>query len=165
MSSRSNWMTAALSTGVLALMLGGLFATYSLARPGEGLHELAHRRHHSAALSADDARERALRGIEFLSRWLDLSDAQQDEARAIALRAADDLYALASPHRAQRSRLAELLTAESVDRAALADLRSEGLAMADEASGTLVDALADLAEVLTPEQRRALADDIARFHR
>ena len=47
----------------------------------------------------------------------------------------------------------KLLTASTIDRAALEKVRAERLAEADRVSRELVNALADVAEVLTPEQR------------
>ena len=53
--------------------------------------------------------------------------------------------------------LHRILTAPTVDRTALEQLRTERMADADQASRVLVQALADAAEVLTPEQRAKLA--------
>ena len=50
-----------------------------------------------------------------------------------------------------------ILAAPSIDRAALEQLRAAEIARLDEASRTMTKALADAAEVLTPEQRAKLA--------
>lgn len=50
------------------------------------------------------------------------------------------------------------LSGDTVDRAALESLRTEAIQRADERSQDLVKAIADAAEVLTPAQRRQLAD-------
>ena len=55
-----------------------------------------------------------------------------------------------------RKQARELLTGEKVDRAALEKLRAEQIATHDAASKRLVQALADAADILTPEQRKKL---------
>jgi periplasmic protein CpxP/Spy len=50
-----------------------------------------------------------------------------------------------------------ILAARTIDRAALEQLRAAEIARIDEASWTMTKALADAAEVLTPEQRAKLA--------
>ncbi|HLZ83364.1 MAG TPA: Spy/CpxP family protein refolding chaperone [Caulobacteraceae bacterium] len=50
-----------------------------------------------------------------------------------------------------------ILTAPTVDRAALEQLRAAEIARLDEATRTMTKAIADAAEVLTPEQRAKLA--------
>lgn len=67
---------------------------------------------------------------------------------------------LASTHR----ELHRILTAPTLDRAALEQLRAERLADVDQASRVLVQALADAADVLTPEQRARLAARMAEEH-
>ena len=54
-----------------------------------------------------------------------------------------------------------ILTAPTVDRAALEQLRAAEIARLDEASRTMTKAIADAAEVLTPEQRAKLATLVA----
>jgi Spy/CpxP family protein refolding chaperone len=50
-----------------------------------------------------------------------------------------------------------LLTAPSIDRGAIEQLRVEQITAADDASKRFVRALADVADVLTPEQRKTVA--------
>ena len=61
-----------------------------------------------------------------------------------------------------RQRGRTLLTQPSIDRGAIEALRAEQLALADAASKRLAQALADAAEVLTPEQRRRIYEGNAR---
>ncbi len=55
-----------------------------------------------------------------------------------------------------------LLTAPTIDRAALEQLRSREMAALDAASRTLVKSMADAADVLTPAQRAKLAAMMAK---
>jgi protein CpxP len=60
--------------------------------------------------------------------------------------------------------LHQLLIAPTIDRAALEHLRAEKMADVDQASRTLVQALGDAAEVLTPEQRAKVGKLMAEHH-
>ena len=78
--------------------------------------------------------------------------------------AAQDLLPLrAKMHDARRQAVA-LLSQQHVDRAALEALRADQLKLAENASQRLTQALADVADVLTPEQRQQLAERINRRH-
>jgi protein CpxP len=65
---------------------------------------------------------------------------------------------------AAHRRLAQILSAPTVDRGALEQMRAEHMAMFDTASRRLTTALADAADVLTPEQRAKLATLIESRH-
>jgi len=56
------------------------------------------------------------------------------------------------------------LAQPTIDRATLGDIRHAELQLADTASERLVTALADVAEVLTPEQRTRLLEFTSRWH-
>ena len=93
------------------------------------------------------------------------TDAQQQLLAPIVKGAAQDFLPLrAKMHEAHR-RAAELLSQDTVDRAALETLRADHMRLAEQASTRFVQALADVADVLTPEQRRQLADHVGRWHR
>jgi Spy/CpxP family protein refolding chaperone len=91
--------------------------------------------------------------------------AQQDQVAEIFKTAAQDLRALKDQHRSGHAELHEILAGPSLDRNRLEMLRVEHIALADEASKRITLALADAAEILTPEQRAAVADKMAKRHR
>jgi Spy/CpxP family protein refolding chaperone len=104
--------------------------------------------------------------VRFVVSWtlreVDATDEQVARVTEIATAAHADLRTLHEAHRARRESFAQALVA--ADRVALEKLRSEELAAAESASQRLVTALADAADVLTPEQRQRLADAHARRH-
>jgi Spy/CpxP family protein refolding chaperone len=133
----------------------GLFAH---ARHGFG-HFRGHHGHGPHAPSEEDIRFT----VAFLLREADANDQQVAAVSAIATRAAADLVALHDAHRERRDAFTAALVA--ADRGALESLRGEEVAALQNASQRLVTALADAAEVLTPDQRRRLADAHAAHHR
>ena len=72
--------------------------------------------------------------------------------------AVTDLSGLRESHHGNRDALLEALTAEAVDRTKLEALRKAELELAERASQRITTALADVSDVLTPEQRRGLVD-------
>ena len=79
-------------------------------------------------------------------------------------RVVDQLIPLGESHRAHRQAIARELMKPLIDRAALEQLRGEGMVLADEASQIAIGGVADLAEVLEPEQRAELLELLHRFH-
>jgi periplasmic protein CpxP/Spy len=98
--------------------------------------------------------DRVDRGIRHAAIELDASPEQQEKLRAIAKAAVRDLLPLGDKARVVRERAAELLLQPKVDRAAIEAFRAEQLALADQASKRLAQAVGDIAEVLSPEQRQ-----------
>ena len=116
------------------------------------------------SMSPEAAKEHLQVAAKWALRDIDATPEQQDRVNTIVAGAVDDLFALKGRHQANRQAFHEQLTAAKVDRAALEETRKEELALADEASKRLVQALADVSDVLTPEQRQALIEKIHRHH-
>jgi Spy/CpxP family protein refolding chaperone len=92
---------------------------------------------------------------------VDASDAQKAEVRAILEPLAAELQPVRETFVANRESMVRLLLAPAIDRTELEALRSEQMDQADTVSRTLVSTLADVADVLTPEQRSELESRIA----
>ncbi len=158
--SRRAWLGA---SALAALGLGA--AGVATAMPGwlgharHGFGHFGPGPHGPHAWSEDD--------IRFFVSWtlheVDASDDQVARVTEIATVAAADLRTLHEAHRARRESFTQALVA--VDRAALEKLRSEELSAAESVSQRIVTALADAADVLTPEQRQRLAEAHAAHHR
>ena len=91
---------------------------------------------------------------------IDATDAQKQKIDPIVKQAAKELQPLRAQVREARGAGMKLLSADTIDRGAIERLRVEQIAAADAASKRFTQALADVAEVLTPGQRKTLA---ARF--
>jgi Spy/CpxP family protein refolding chaperone len=104
------------------------------------------------------------RMLKHLYVEVDATPAQQLQLGPIVKAAARDLLPMRDRMREARQQAVALLAEPTVDRAALEVLRAGQLQLAEQASRRLTQALADVADVLTPEQRRQLAERAARWH-
>jgi protein CpxP len=152
-------------------VLLGLFAARPIAaaiQEGTGGH--GHFRGHFGRwgghgnVSPEMAKEHAGLATKWVLRDIDASEDQQERVTKIVSGAIDDLFRLKGKHQENRQAFAAQLGAASLDRAALEEIRKSEIALADEASKRLVQALADASEVLTPEQRQALVERVHRLH-
>jgi Spy/CpxP family protein refolding chaperone len=123
-----------------------------------------HRHGFMGPLDPARAEARADRFARHVAIELDATSEQEDKLRTIAKGAVKDLLPMREKARAARDRARGLLTQPSVDRAAIEAFRAEQMALAEDASKRIAQALGDAAEVLTPEQRREV-DSFLQWHR
>lgn len=116
--------------------------------------------------NADPAKqeERIERMLKHLFAAINATPEQQQKLTPIVRQAARDLQPLRAQMHTVRQQAAQLMSAETIDRAAIENLRSEQLKAAEAVSRRMTQALADAAEVLTPEQRKQLAERMQRRH-
>jgi Spy/CpxP family protein refolding chaperone len=124
-------------------------------RPGRG--GWGHHR-----MTPEAAKEHAQIAAKWALRGIDANEVQQEKVNKVLGGAIDDLFRLKEQHQANREAFAAQLGGASIDRAALEEIRKSEMALADEASRRFVEAMADVAEVLTPEQRQQLLDHVHR---
>ncbi|MCG6951272.1 MAG: Spy/CpxP family protein refolding chaperone [Betaproteobacteria bacterium] len=147
-TSRRRW----LKRGAFGLFAAGLAG-------GIGFKAFAHRgRFGSEPLDPAELDARIERMLKHLYVEIEATDAQKQQLEPIIKQAAQDLLPLREQMRTARRQALALFSADSIDRAALERLRVEQIQLADAGSKRLVEALADAAEVLKPEQRVALAE-------
>jgi Spy/CpxP family protein refolding chaperone len=151
--------------GLLAgTALGGLLATgisaWSHDRPGWNGRCGGHH-----ACNPEAQRER----LEFATDWVlkkaDATEEQKQRVKSIVQAAAQELVPIRDQHQQHRDAFLTALTQPTVDRQTLEQLRKAELQLADAASTRIVQALADVADVLTPEQRTQLVKLAEQFRR
>ncbi len=96
---------------------------------------------------------------------IDATDAQKQKLDPIVKQAAKDLAPLREQVREARREGVKLLSADSIDRGAIERFRVQQIGATDAASRRFTQARGDVAEVLTPEQRRKLAARAGRHGR
>jgi periplasmic protein CpxP/Spy len=114
-------------------------------------------------LSPAQIDERIDRMTKHMAIELDATADQQVKIASIVKAAVADLRAMREKAQAARDQAIALLTAPTIDRAAIERLRVEQIALAEAASKRIAQALADAADVLNPEQRRKVSDWTSHF--
>ncbi|MET0482088.1 MAG: Spy/CpxP family protein refolding chaperone [Aestuariivirgaceae bacterium] len=106
------------------------------------------------------AEDRADRMVRHIAIEVDATNEQTDKLRAIMKATVKDLVPLREKIKSARERVRDLLTAPTIDRAAIEQLRSEQMANIDAASRRIAQGLADSADVLSVEQRRKFEEKL-----
>jgi Spy/CpxP family protein refolding chaperone len=152
---------AAIATVIAVLAIGVGVTAFAHGHGGGGWH-----RGGFMGAPLDPARldEHLDRMLKHLYVEVDATDAQKQRLGPIVKAAARDLLPMRDRMRDARLQAVALLSQPSVDRAALEALRANQLQMAEQASKRFTQALADVADVLTPEQRKQLAERMGRRH-
>jgi protein CpxP len=92
------------------------------------------------------------------------TEAQKKQIEGILEPAFDEMKAAHESHSAAFKQFHDEITAPSIDRARIETLRAAQVKSLDEASRRLVTAISDAAEVLSPDQRAALAEQMRKHH-
>lgn len=138
--------------GVQALADSKTYRHMTLAASYDGgWHDRDHKRWEE--MTDAEIESKVTRGVRHLGIEIDATEEQEARMIEIALGVVREVRPLKERMRLTGDELKSLLTAPTIDRQALEDLRAARLAEAERISKTLVGAVADLAEVLTPEQR------------
>jgi protein CpxP len=95
---------------------------------------------------------------------IDATDAQKAQIDPLVKQAVNDLMPLHSQLDAAHAHAMQALAQPTVDRGSLEAARAEHLQLADQASKRIVQLIADVGDVLTAPQRKALADHLEHMH-
>lgn len=134
-----------------AIASGGWFGSHRHGRRWGHWH-----RHGFDNLESAQRHARSL--VAYAFDAVDASAAQHADAAAIADRVVGDVFPLLQEHRAAHASIKSLLSAESIDRQAIEAFRQQQADRWSTVSTQVSDGIADLAEILSPEQRRVLLD-------
>ena len=122
-----------------------------------------HQRGGFSQLSDEEIEKKITRAVKHVSIEIDATTEQEAKITALATALAKDMKPLHGNFKAAGEEMRKLLVADSIDRAAMEKIRLERLAEAGRASKELVNALADIAEILTPEQRQIVDERLQQF--
>ena len=147
---RRRLAVAAIAASLLALVGGTLAYAHS---GGE---------HHG--LMSGRGAEDHLEHMQAMLTKIGASDAQKSQIEGLLKPAFEEMKAAHEAHSAAFEQFHEAITAPSIDRAKIESLRAEQLKSLDEASKRMVTAITDAAEVLSPDQRAALAAEVRKHH-
>jgi periplasmic protein CpxP/Spy len=142
--------------GVIALAAGGALV---FAHASGGSHRGMH-----GGMGIDEMSEHFEVHVKHVLAEVDATPDQQARVNEIIKSAAADLKGLHAQHADARAALHQVFTAPVIDRVRLEQLRAEHLAALDAASKRCLTAIADAADVLTPEQRATLGAKMKKMH-
>jgi Spy/CpxP family protein refolding chaperone len=161
-AARRPWRRLAIAT-----LIGGLAAGVGLtafAHGGQFGGGFGHGGGWQMGPGGQVAPEAMKRRVDASVRWMlaDISatEAQQSRIADIVGTTMKEMAPLREKHREARQSVMDLLAKPNVDRAALEAVRAQEIQTADAMSKRFVQSLADVAEVLTAEQRAQLAEKI-----
>jgi len=180
---QGNRRAIALMTGT-AIIVGGAFGVNALAETksfqhlklyassesgswghGGGWRHGGGKGRHGGFLNLSDSEIEAkiTRMVKHVAIEIDATDEQTKKITTLVTSVAKDLKPVREQMRAAGKQIHDLLSADTIDRVALEKIRAERLAEADRISKDLLNAVADVAEVLTVEQRKVLDERIQEF--
>jgi Spy/CpxP family protein refolding chaperone len=105
-----------------------------------------------------------LEHVDAMLTKIGASDAQKTQVEGLLKGAFAELESTQRSHHEAFGKAHELLLAPSIDRTRMEALRAEQIRSFDETSKRMLGAFEDAAEVLSPEQRAALAAEIRKHH-
>lgn len=151
-SGKRRVLIGSLVAGAIVALAGGAFA---VAHGERGMHG-------GSGMGFDRISDHFRTHVAHVLEEVDATPEQQAQVKSIVDAAAKDLETLRAQHGSAHRELHDTLTAPAIDRVRLESLRASHVAALDVASKRCLTALADAADVLTPEQRAQLGEKMAK---
>jgi hypothetical protein len=151
----------------LALAIAGSIGAAGLSMASDSPRATGHMGHHGMSFTdlLDDSVILNRIVDKVVDRVVPDGSAQQKTSLATIVKAAmQDLRPLHQQNQLQKQQISTLLQQPAIDRGALEQWRQDELRLADTASKRILQAVADCAEILTPQQRVELADHLKQHH-
>ena len=117
---------------------------------------------HHGGMDATEMTEHLQVHVQHMLDEANATPEQKAQIKDIVASAVKDLEALHQQNGGIHKELHQIFVAPTIDRAKLEAVRAEHIAALDAASKRCATALADAAEVLTPEQRKTLGEKMAK---
>jgi Spy/CpxP family protein refolding chaperone len=146
---------------VPAALGAGLFGFARASASGPFCHGL---RGHAPAASALEVEEHLDDKLEHLLDAVDATDAQRRQIAAHVKKVSPEIFALMGEGRALRMELKTALLTDKLDHARIDELRGRIDVLTDKLLDMGMDGLVSVSDVLTPAQRKQVADKLARLH-
>ena len=162
-SCRRNTRVRKVLIGGAAASLLGIGALAAHAEPGGMMraHMGGHCGHGFVGDPAEMSDHMLVRIDHMLSK-IGASDDQKTRIKAIAKSAMADLAPLHKQQADLRKQMHDAMTAATIDKARLADLHAQQTQLFDKTSARMHEAMIAGAEILTPEQRKAMVERMGR---
>jgi protein CpxP len=149
---------------LIAFVAGATLAGSIVAMAATGMGASFHHGMMGGAHSTADVSAHVDHALKHLYAEIDATDAQKAQITPLVKQAVDDLLPMHTQLQAAHEQAIQALTQNTVDRPALETARVAHLQLADQASKRLTQLIADVDEVLTPDQRTALAAHLKEMH-
>ncbi|MFH1814534.1 MAG: Spy/CpxP family protein refolding chaperone [Pseudomonadota bacterium] len=158
-TSRGRWLATLTAAGALAAMVAAVPQASADAGEQRAPHAMKTAAHHGHGQMEKRMAER----VERVFSKVGATEEQKARARTIVEASAEQMKAMRPADGSGPKEMLALLSAESIDRDRIEQLRAARHAQMDERSKLMTRTLADLVEVLTPEQRKDAAKSLARL--
>jgi len=161
-SKRRPFLKGLLAGGLVGSLVAGGISAFAQHEPHPHIWKGGCSQRH-AMRDPGVMRERADYMVEWTLSRIDATPEQRDQVKSVVRGAIEDLLQLREEHEANRKAMVTALIQPEVNRSELERIRSAEVALMDRGSQRIVTALADSAQVLSPEQRAELAEMAARW--
>ena len=178
---KGNRKVIAIATGTV-IAVGSAFGVQAIANSKTGAHMMVlasdggswhggwrggwhGRGHHGGFANMTDAQieKKIDRMVKHAAIEIDATPEQQAKITKLFVAVVKDVKPMRGQMRDSGRKIHDLLLADKIDREALEKIRAARLADAERVSKTIVNAVAEAAEVLSPDQRKVLEERIQKF--